>query len=463
MSRTESKNMTSHKEIEDHAAAWLAKRDGGNWSSEDQAQLAHWLENSIAHRVAFLRLEDVWDETRRLRALSAGRMPGIVPPPGKWRTPPFFDSNRQPPGATGVDTPRELVAFLELKRRIDDVSSDQAIVDTDNGSFNGLAAQGTENSSSAVDQFEPTIPQHEESMSLDAFRPGGENLRDTLRTPQEDGTRRIASSRGVWAIAASVLFALGIGSYIVFSPAADRYSTPIGGIAFVPLRDGSNITLNTASKIRVDLTPQERLIDLQQGEAFFKVAKDPTRPFVVRVGNKRIVAVGTQFSVRRDSDDIRVVVIEGTVRLESANSELSGSNGSGPKFESSSGDGAGVTPSDGSAGAVMPESTRLPAGTIARASNEDVLVERGSILQAEDLLSWRQGYLRFHDTTLAEAIAEFNRYNTHSIAIDDPTIAAIRISGTFRPTNYQAFMRLLGDGYSIRAEDKGDRIVLTKH
>src|SRR6202035_408397 len=69
--------------------------------------------------------------------------------------------------------------------------------------------------------------------------------------------------------------------------------------------------------VRVELTPQERHIRLDDGEAFFEVAHDAGRPFVVQVGNTRVIAVGTKFSVRRNGDDIRVVVTEGKVRVES--------------------------------------------------------------------------------------------------------------------------------------------------
>jgi transmembrane sensor len=451
--------MASHKEIEDRAAAWLAKRDGGNWSPEDQVQFTHWLGESIAHRVAFLRLEDAWDVTRRLKALGAGRAPGIVPRPGQWRSPPFFDSRRPLPGSTEVDSSPELASLPEATQPTDDILSGQAMLDE--GRFDKPAAESPESSSWRVGQREPTICQDEESMSLDAIHLTVEDLRRTALLPQTAGYRHGAGTGlRFWVIAASVLLVLSIGSYLAFSPSADHYSTPIGTITSVPLRDGSSVTLNTASEVRVELTPNERLIDLQQGEAFFKVAKDPTRPFVVRVDDQRVVAVGTQFSVRRDGDYIRIVVTEGTVRLESANSARSGSKGSGPKVDSISRDGADVGLADGSAASA---STSLPAGTIARARDEDVLVVRESVSQVEELLSWRQGYLRFRDTTLAQAIEEFNRYNARSITIDDPTIAAIRISGTFRPTNYEAFVRLLGDGYSIRAEDKGDHIILTRY
>jgi transmembrane sensor len=177
---------------------------------------------------------------------------------------------------------------------------------------------------------------------------------------------------------------------------------------------------------------------------------------VVRAGNKLVIAVGTKFSVLREGDDVRVVVTEGTVRLETDGAPLhlaKSESGAYPFVPISARD------ADGSDTA---GSASLSAGTIAHASGEDLLVQTASIPQAEDILSWRQGYLTFHETSLADAVEEFNRYNAHKIAVSGKNAASIRISGTFRPTNYQAFVRLLEDGFSIRAASDGDTTILSK-
>jgi len=226
-----------------------------------------------------------------------------------------------------------------------------------------------------------------------------------------------------FAMAAAVVLALGAAAYFHRGEPGDRYNTPIGGVAVVPLQDGSNITLSTRTEVRVELNAKERRIELDRGEAFFQVAKDPTRPFVVRAGDKRIVAVGTQFSVRRTGDDVRVVVTEGTVRFETV---------------------------------------ALTAGSVARAREQDLLVQREPLPVAEQILSWRQGYLTFHDTPLGEALSEFNRYNAHQVNAADPQTAAIQISGMFRPTHYEAFVRLVQDGYGLKARTSADTTVLSR-
>jgi len=196
--------------------------------------------------------------------------------------------------------------------------------------------------------------------------------------------------------------------------------------------DGSKVTLNTNSEIRVAVTETERRVTLDKGEAFFEVAKDPRRPFVVHAGDKQIVAVGTKFSVRRDADAVRVVVTEGRVRLE-----RSSASGAAPLAQ-------------------------LSAGTIARAAGAGTLVQEKPLDEAEEFLSWRTGFLVFRDTTLGDAVAEFNRYNMHKIVIEDPAVAAMHVGGSFRSTNVDAFVRLLQEGFQIHVDQRDEQIVLTR-
>ena len=245
------------------------------------------------------------------------------------------------------------------------------------------------------------------------------------------------------------------------SPSGDRYATPVGGLASVPLQDGSHITLNTATEVHVALSRQgARHRARPAGEAFFEVANDAKRPFVVNVGNRRVIAVGTQFSVLRDGDDIRVVVTEGTVRLDR------GSAAGRPKTDifplriapelSGSGSSIGVDSSSGGSADVV----LLPAGSVAHAGSAGVLVQKETESKTQEQLSWRTGVLMFRDQTLGEAAAEFNRYNERQIVIKDPAIANLKIEGNFRASNVDAFVRLLESGFPVRATEENSQIVL---
>jgi transmembrane sensor len=267
----------------------------------------------------------------------------------------------------------------------------------------------------------------------------------TVPAPGEWGTTRFSGGRPPMApsrtrfhgpfraIAASLFVALtlGVASWYLW-PTGPTYRTPVGGLAAVPLPDGSRATLNTDSEIRVAVTEARRQIDLEEGEAFFEVAKDPNRPFVVVAGDTRVTAVGTKFSVRRLREDVQVVVTEGKVRVERA------------------------------AASDHAPALQLGAGRVARVGAAGTLVEDKPLPEAEEILSWRSGYVVFKNTTLADAVAEFNRYNDKKLVIEDAAVAGIRIGGNFRSTNAEAFVRLLQEGFPIRVEDDGRRIVLSQ-
>jgi transmembrane sensor len=245
---------------------------------------------------------------------------------------------------------------------------------------------------------------------------------------------RVEKTRSVRLRAVAALAVVGAAAATVwyFVPNhAQYYRTPIGGLSTVPLLDGSKVTLNTDSQIHVELGPTLRRVKLDQGEAYFDVSKDAARPFVVDVADKRITAVGTQFYVRRDNDDIRVLVTEGRVWIERR-------------------------------GDTNARQTQLAAGSEARTSRTAVLIAEPAAAQVEQLLSWRSGYIVFRDTALADAVADFNRYSVRKIVIQDPAIAGIRIGGNFRCDDAEAFLWLLQSGFPIHVEQRSDRIILTK-
>lgn len=357
--------MASSKEIEHVAAAWLARRDAGSWSEHDRLQLDAWLQESTAHRLAFLRLDAAWQQSDRLKALGAGVPAGTVPARGGW----------------------------------------------------GMLAG--EEDAPARGSRHPSTPEAAEHHWSGTQRHGR-------------GRRTVLCAAAVFALATIGTLAVGWHRYVAVEQAS--YHTAIGGLQDVQLADGSQITLSSNSRVLVTYSRAERRIDLQRGEAFFKVAKDAARPFVVSAGNHRAIAVGTRYDVRRDDTDLRVVVTQGVVRLET----------------------------DGSDGDRSRPTTLLPAGSIALASDMGVVVRSDSVQQAEELLNWRSGFISFHDTPLASAAAEFNRYNTRKIIIGDTSIGTLRVGGNFRWSNAETFVRLLEQAFPVRAVHSGDTIVL-KH
>jgi transmembrane sensor len=278
--------------------------------------------------------------------------------------------------------------------------------------------------------------------------------------------RRWVSARFLAVAAAACVLVVTVGAYVYTAGlvrSGDRYVTPVGGIDNVRLADGSQITLNTDTSIRVILTARERRVQLERGEAFFEVAKDKSRPFVVYAGRKRVMAVGTKFAVRRDDSEIQVVVTEGRVRLAEAQS-FPGTVGDSLNRVPWVGEPMSTKATSAASGAAAP--TRIPpptylnAGDIARTSKSEVLVHSEVTSEAELLLSWRKQYVVFNNTSLADAVAEFNRYNTRKIYIEDPEIATIRIGGNFKSANTAGFLGLLQSGFPITVEQRDDGVVL---
>jgi transmembrane sensor len=241
---------------------------------------------------------------------------------------------------------------------------------------------------------------------------------------------RIPARRMLGISLAAACLVAAVAGWTAWPRQGTSYRTAIGGIAAISMKDGSTVTLNTNSDIRVALSETERRVDLEQGEAFFEVAKDPNRPFIVRVGDRRVIAVGTKFSVRRESDHVRVVVTEGRVRLEHSK----------PQHPA--------------------EVALISAGGVAVAGVAGVLVQDKSLSDAEERLSWRQGIVVFRETLLSDAVDEFNRYNARQIYIEDPALGSMRIGGHFRSHNAEGFVRLLAEAFPIRVEDNEGRIVL---
>jgi transmembrane sensor len=233
------------------------------------------------------------------------------------------------------------------------------------------------------------------------------------------------------ALAASLLLAvavIGLHSRPALSPqpSANTFDTGIGGHRIVPLADGSRIELNTATILRTVISKKRRDVWLDRGEAYFEVAHIEGSAFVVHAGPRMITVVGTQFSVRRDDEKVTVAVVTGRVRVED------------------------TTPGTSSA------SVTVTAGDVAIGLGSSTMLVSKPVAAVEDKLTWRDGRLVFDGTSLAEVADDFNRYNRQQLLISDPSVAAIRISGTFKASNVEAFVRLLKEAYGLKVELTAD-------
>jgi len=235
------------------------------------------------------------------------------------------------------------------------------------------------------------------------------------------------------AAAASLVAAIGMGwqeypRWAKSEVASTRYDTKIGGHKTIGLPDGSKIELNTASDVRTVVNHVAREVWLDQGEAYFEVEHDKSRPFVVHAGNRRVTVLGTKFSVRRDSDKVSVFVREGRVRM------------------------------DDILDAEAVRSTTITAGEIAWTRGPATLVTAKSDERVENALAWREGMLSFDQDPLSEVAAEFNRYNRQQLVVIDADAASIRIGGIFPASKPVDFVRLLRDAYGLQVEETANSI-----
>jgi transmembrane sensor len=240
------------------------------------------------------------------------------------------------------------------------------------------------------------------------------------------------------AFAASVLVAIG-GFWIVNGVGGSKtFRTSIGGFQRIVLEDQSTVYINTDSELRIALSPQFRKVDLVRGEASFEVAHDVSRPFIVAAGKTAVRAVGTKFDVRRLNDTVEVIVDEGKVVVGA------------PEI---------LETSQVTVPATMPQ---VGAGQAALSSGNVVnlqVLSKGSIARK---LAWQNQVLVFDGDSLAEVVAQFNRYNERQIVIADSTLAMLRIGGDFRPTNLDAFIDVLQSDFGVGVTKQDDRLILTK-
>lgn len=195
------------------------------------------------------------------------------------------------------------------------------------------------------------------------------------------------------------------------------------------LADGSTVTLDADSRVEVVLSAHRRSLDLVRGQAYFRVAHDRSRPFVVAAGPREVVAVGTEFDVRRGQQQITVALTQGRVRVEPTGSF----SASQPMIEGGA------------------ELTVGQALTFDRASQRTLITH----MDVAAVQGWRQGRLHFDHATLASAVEDFNRYTAKPLRLADPSLGDLSVSGVFRAEDAQGFAMALSLIYpvSVQADD----------
>jgi transmembrane sensor len=247
-------------------------------------------------------------------------------------------------------------------------------------------------------------PVHLEPSRVTPIRP---HVHELPPAPPDRSRVAIAAGLGV--------FLIGGGAWLAHTARGTQtYATAIGEFHRVALDDGSGISLNTNTRVRVSFTKTERRVELVQGEAQFEVAHDTQRPFLVHAGNTVVRAVGTAFVVRlRNRESVDVLVTEGRVAIN------------------------------------PPSQNLVSAGQLALVRNDSITTR--SVDDITRRLAWTEGMLIFAGETLADAVADFNRYNHRKLVIADPSIARQAIGGAFRSTSPDRFAVALKKTFGFEA------------
>ncbi|MHC8319559.1 FecR family protein [Pseudomonas sp. GB2N2] len=258
-------------------------------------------------------------------------------------------------------------------------------------------------------------------------------LQALCETPPALGKRRPLLR---YAVAGSVLaVALGLGLFSGLnqpSPYTAEFATALGERRQVTLPDGSVIDLNSRSRLQVRFEKGQRSIELTHGEAMFNVAHDGARPFVVEAGSGKVTVTGTRFDVRRGVNDTRVVVEQGTVKVQ---------------------------------GQAAPENEfiSLTAGLGTRVDAQGKVAAAYAVNPAE-LTAWRSGKLVFNNASLAEVAEEVSRYREKPLTVSNDTVGQLRLTSVFKSDNTDALLKALPTilPVAVRTLDDGRQEIISK-
>lgn len=216
-----------------------------------------------------------------------------------------------------------------------------------------------------------------------------------------------------YAAAAGVAF-LAIISALWWSKAslddpAQTFATAKGEQKSIVLADGTQVNLNTNTRISVNFDSSSRNVLLEQGEAYFTIGEDRHRPFEITAGEGRIRDIGTKFNVFNNAGDVSVVVTEGRVMVETSQSGHFVSMGSGSRLNYD------------------------PKGNISKYETVDV----------HPYIAWLSGRLSFKETSLDELAAQVSRYHDVRFVFEDSKVRDFRVSGTFKASELDSLLSAL--------------------
>jgi transmembrane sensor len=237
-----------------------------------------------------------------------------------------------------------------------------------------------------------------------------------------------ASQWGRWAVAACVaLLVIAPATYFAW-PKSVTYVTAKGETRNIVLADGTKIRLNSASRISVALGKTRREVEMYDAEASFDVAKNPSRPFFVTVGDRQVRVVGTDFNILHHAGQMTVTLRRGVID-------------------------------------VIPHDAPAAASTVRLVPGQQLVHREGqaastvSTVEPETAYAWQDGHLIYHNELLSDVVSDLNRYFTVPILAGGDT-AALRFSGVLAIDSEDAVVQRLETFLPVVAERSDSQITL---
>lgn len=235
-------------------------------------------------------------------------------------------------------------------------------------------------------------------------------LRDELPALQAQESARAGARRhrprhaAAW-FGAGLAAAAGIAvAAVLYSKLPARLSTHVAQREEIRLADGTHLALNARTRVDVSVRGKERRVRLESGEAYFDVARDSSRPFIVSTPAGSVRVTGTRFNVRSDdADPLEVTVLDGSVSV--------------------------VTDGPGRA---------LVRGD--QLSFNGVSTDVRRLASPDDSILWREGRVVFDGVPLRVAVARFASYHGVEITVA-PGVETLRLGGVFKLDDLDEFLR----------------------
>ncbi len=216
------------------------------------------------------------------------------------------------------------------------------------------------------------------------------------------------------------------GSYTVVARA--------GEIRTVALADGSQVTLDSGSSLRIAFTDDARRMSLERGRARFAVAHEADRPFIVDARGRSVVAHGTLFDVSLIGDRVTVSLLEGEVEIRDTPTAKQSSSARG---------------------------TLLAAGQRVTLAPHEPAPQPSPFQPAQE--RWPSGMLSFEDTPLREVVETANRYSSIRILLAQPGLGQLRFTGTVRAGDSDELAQMIAAMFGLsHSRDPAGNIILAK-